>query len=83
MPNLTNLTDEACDFLFELLKREENHWQSPAGGRAGDNDSADQETRERILKDLLWRLEVVRSSKTASDKEFENLLLEERLAGYC
>lgn len=82
MPDLVNLTEEECDFLLEMLKREESRWQSSADDRLGNEVSTDRQTRERILKDLRWRLQVACSPSAASEKEFKKEVLTEGLAGY-
>ena len=82
MPTLANLTDEECNFVFEVLKREESRGQLPLGERRGDDMSADQDMRRTILKDLLWRLQVVRSSRNRGDEEANDALVAEGLAGY-
>lgn len=78
MPTLANLTDEECSFVFEVLKREESLGQLPLG----DDMSANQDMRRTILKDLLWRLQVVRSSRNTGDEEANDALVAEGLAGY-
>ena len=83
MPDLTNLTHEECDFLFEVLKREENRCQLPVGVAPEGATSTDKDRRQKMLKDLLWRLQVVCSSPSEFDKAIDRELIAERLAGYC
>ena len=83
MPDLTNLTDEECVFLLEVLKQEESRQRLPGSDATGGNVSANKDRQQKMLKDLLWRLQVVCSSKSEADKAFDKELAAQRLGGYC
>ena len=83
MSDLTNLTYEECEFLFDVLKREENRWRLPVSDATGGNASADKNQQQKMLKDLIWRLQVICSSTSEFDRALNRELITERLAGYC
>jgi hypothetical protein len=83
MPNLTDLTDQECIFLLEVLKREEKRQPLQAVGRLDKDVSDEQDVQQKALKDLLWRLQAVCMSRTELEEEVNREVVAERLAGYC
>ena len=83
MPNLTDLTDEECIFLFEVLKQEENRQRLPGVDATGGNAPADKNRQQKMLKDLLWRLHVVCTSPSEFDKALDKELAAQRLGRSC
>lgn len=79
MPDLTNLTNEECNLLFDMLKQEESRCRLPTGAYA---IGTDRNERRRALTDLLWRLQIVCPSRSASEEELDREEVTERLGGY-
>ncbi len=68
MSSLTDLTVEECTVLLALLKTEAARRELAASSGGAGNACAGADEQQEILENLLWRLQIVCSSRAQSDE---------------
>ena len=78
MSDLTNLSEDECALLMDLLEREQQELKPEFATRQKPSRLADKSRRRDVVNQLLWRVRVAcpRSSM------LECCLIAERLGGY-
>lgn len=76
MSGLTDLTLEECAVLLALLKQESARRESLASSSGAGDASAGANEQQEILENLLWRLQIVCSSRAQSDEELRQFAVD-------
>lgn len=79
MADLTNLSEEECALLIELLEDARHGAKRAAGPPQSPGRLKDKSRRQEVLGRLLWHVRVVCHKPSMLDRD----LITERLGGYC